>query len=141
VTSRVRVAAVLHVRETQEGIAKAALSIANHNERLARQAVSQWEAEMAEWGRQAGTQDASSFRSWRHQLEASKVHLEHLRHRVEQCAQEAASALGEYHIAAQRVEVLNRLHERLLERERFAEAAAEQIAMDEAAVTLFMRSH
>lgn len=139
-TSRVRVQSVLKVRQTQEGIAKAALAVANNNERLARQAALEWSKELAAWGQSSGEQSAGSFRSWRHQLEASKAHLDRLRQRVDQCAQETARALEEYHIAAKRVEVLNRLHDRLLERERFEEAAAEQIAMDEAAVTLYQRS-
>ncbi len=139
-TSRVRVRSVLKVRETQEGIAKAALAIANNNERLARLAVAAWQAEMAEWGQGSGSQTAGAFRSWRNQLEASKAHLDRLRQGVDQCVQETAHALEEYQIAAKRVEVLNRLHDRLLERERIEEAAADQIAMDEAAVTLFQRS-
>jgi flagellar export protein FliJ len=140
VTSRVRVQAVLRVRETQEGIAKADLAVANHALRLAEEAVTSWEQAMAGWGQRQGSLDAGSFRSWRHQIEASKAHLDRLRDIVAQRAQEAAHALDEYHIAAQRVEVLDRLHERLLDRERVAEAAAEQIAMDEAAVTLFQRT-
>ncbi len=139
-TSRVRVEAVKKVRETQEGLAKANLAIANHAERIARQDVTDWEQELAKWGQHKGPLDAGSFRSWRQQIEASKAHLDKLRDIVAQRAQEAALALDEYHVAAQRVEVLNRLHERLLERERAAEAAAEQIAMDEAAITLFQRS-
>lgn len=139
-TSRERVQSVLKVRETQEGIAKGELAMANNAERLARQAVIQWEHDLQDWGSHQGSLDAGSFRSWRHQLEASKAHLDRLRDVVTQRAQEAARALEDYHIAAQRVEVLDRLHERLLDRERLAEAAAEQIAMDEAAVTLFQRT-
>jgi flagellar FliJ protein len=135
-----RIDVVLRVRRAQESIAKGALLKANTALREATTSELEWGRSMQNWGDRRGAADAGSFRAWRSSLQEGNRELERRASHTELASSHHAEAMEEMLESSRRVEVLERLEERLEEAVLAEEMLREQTVIDEIATSAFFRS-
>lgn len=135
-----RIDVVLRVRRAQESIAKGELLKANTSLREATVRELEWDRSMKAWGERRGADAAGGFRAWRSSLQEGNRELERRAAHTEHAAAQRDVALDLMLEASRRVEVLERLEERLEEAALAEEILREQTAIDEVASSAFFRS-
>lgn len=135
-----RIDVVLRVRRAQESIAKGELLKANTTLREASVRELEWNRSMREWGERRGAAAAGGFRAWRSSLQEGNRELERRTTTTELATAQRDEALEGMLEASRRVEVLERLEERLEEAALTEELLREQTAIDEIASSAFFRS-
>jgi flagellar FliJ protein len=135
-----RIDVVLRVRRVQESIIKGALLKANTVLREATTSELEWGRSMQNWGDRRGAADAGNFRAWRSSLQEGNRELERRASHTELASAQHAEAMEEMLEASRRVEVLERLEERLEEAVLAEEMLREQTAIDEIATGAFFRA-
>ena len=135
-----RINVVLRVRRAQESIAKGQLLAANTVLREAETKEHAWERSLSAWGSNLPSAAAGEFRAWRSSLQEGNRELSRLAQTTAQAAAERTNAMNALVEASRRVEILERLEERLEEAATAEEIAREQTVIDEIATSTYARN-
>jgi flagellar export protein FliJ len=135
-----RIDAVLRIRRVQESMAKAVLAQANHALVEASANEGAWRESLQQWGAKREPLSSGSFRAWRSTLTSANRDLQQLEQRTLATATKQGEALDLLIDASMRVDVLERLDERLNEAAQAEEMRSEQSTIDEIAITMYAKT-